>query len=142
VPEPLAARLGPLLGRAHDAHHRMVSEALAALGLAPKAVGALIVLDAEGPLPQQRVAERQGIDRTTMVAVMDQLERLGAVERRRDERDRRAYAVHITRRGRRLLKQATDVIRAAEEEFLAPLAQTEQRRLRAALRKVVESAQR
>ena len=69
MPDALAERLGPLLGRAHDAHRRLSLEALAPLGLGVKSVGALTVLQAEGPLSQRRLAERQGIDRTTMVAV-------------------------------------------------------------------------
>ena len=140
MPDALAERLGPLLGRAHDAHRRLSLEALAPLGLGVKSVGALTVLRAEGPLSQRRLAERQGIDRTTMVAVVDELERLGAVERRKDPADRRANALHITSRGRRLLTRARTAVAGAEEAFLAPLPPAEQQRLRAALRTLVESS--
>jgi len=140
MPDALAERLGPLLGRAHDAHRRLSLEALAPLGLGVKSVGALTVLRAEGPLSQRRLAERQGIDRTTMVAVVDELERLGAVERRKDPGDRRANALHITPQGRTLLTRARKAVAGAEEAFLAPLAPAEQRRLRSALRTLVESS--
>jgi len=140
MPDALAERLGPLLGRAHDAHRRLSLEALAPLGLGVKSVGALTVLQAEGPLSQRRLAERQGIDRTTMVAVVDELERLGAVERRKDPGDRRANALHITPHGRRLLGRARTAVAGAEEAFLAPLPPAERQRLRAALRTLVESA--
>ena len=140
MPDALAERLGPLLGRTHDAHRRLSLEALAPLGLGVKSVGALTVLRAEGPLSQRRLAERQGIDRTTMVAVVDELERLGAVERRKDPADRRANALHITPRGRRLLTRARTAVAGAEEAFLAPLPPAEQQRLRAALRTLVESS--
>jgi DNA-binding MarR family transcriptional regulator len=139
MPDALAERLGPLLGRAHDAHRRLSLEALAPLGLSVKAVGAMTVLEAEGPLSQRRLAERQGIDRTTMVAVVDELERLGAVERRRNPGDRRANALRLTASGRRLLALARTAVAGAEEAFLAPLTESEQRRLRAALRLLVES---
>ena len=140
MPDALAERLGPLLGRAHDAHRRLSLEALAPLGLGVKSVGALTVLQAEGPLSQRRLAERQGIDRTTMVAVLDELERMGAVERRKDPADRRANALHITPRGRQLLTKARTAVAGAEDAFLAPLAPAEQQRLRAALRTLVESS--
>ena len=140
MPDALAERLGPLLGRAHDEHRRLSLEALAPLGLGVKSVGALTVLQAEGPLSQRRLAERQGIDRTTMVAVVDELERLGAVERRKDPADRRANALYITPRGRRLLTRARTAVAGAEEAFLAPLPPAEQQRLRAALRTLVESS--
>jgi DNA-binding MarR family transcriptional regulator len=139
MPDALAERLGPLLGRAHDAHRRLSLQALAPLGLSVKAVGAMTVLEAEGPLSQRRLAERQGIDRTTMVAVVDELERLGAVERRRNPCDRRANALRLTASGRRLLARARTAVARAEEAFLAPLPEPEQRRLRAALRLLVES---
>ena len=139
MPDALAERLGPLLGRAHDAHRRLSLQALAPLGLGVKSVGALTVLDAEGPLSQRRLAERQGIDRTTMVAVVDELERLGAVERRKDPGDRRANALHLTPAGRRLLGEARAAVAGAEEAFLAPLPEAERRRLRRALRSLIEA---
>lgn len=116
------------------------ADALAPLGISPKAYGALAVLDAEGPLSQQRLAARQGIDRTTMVAVADELERLGAVQRRRDPSDRRAYALRVTPDGRRLKERAHAAIVASEERFLAPLPEPERERLRAMLRTLLASA--
>ena len=138
VPPALADLLGPLLGRAHEAHRALAADALAPFGLTPKAFGALAVLDAEGPLSQLELAGRQGIDRTTMVAVIDHLERAGAVERRRDAGDRRRYALHVTPAGRALLARATAAEREAEERFLEPLPVADRDRLKAALRALLE----
>ena len=140
IPAPLTERLGPLLGRAHEAHRRGSAAALAPFGLSPRAFGALAVLGAEGPLSQRRLSERQGIDRTTTVAVVDELERLGAVERRRDAADRRAHALHVTAKGRRLLPRARAAVAEAEAAFLAPLPEADRAQLRAALRTLVEAA--
>jgi DNA-binding MarR family transcriptional regulator len=133
-------RLGPLLGRAHEAHRAQAAAALAPLGLSPKGLGALTVLAADGPLAQLRLAERQGIDRTTMVAVIDELERLGAVERRRDPRDRRRYALDVTARGRELLERGTATVVATEQAFLEPLAASDRERLKAMLRSLIRPA--
>ncbi len=84
----------------------------------------------EGPLSQQRLGERQGIDRTTMVAVVDELESAGFVERRRDPRDRRAYSLQATAAGRQVLERAAEATKGAEDEFLAPLPAAERRRLK------------
>jgi DNA-binding MarR family transcriptional regulator len=138
LPPALADRLGPLLGRAHDAHRVLSQEALAPLGLSPKGFGALAVLATEGAMSQQRLAERQGIDRTTMVAVVDELERVGALRRRRDANDRRAYALEVTPAGRRLVDRARAAVVSAEERFLAPLADAERRDLKDALRRLLE----
>jgi DNA-binding MarR family transcriptional regulator len=140
-PPALADWLGPLLGRAHEAHRAITIEALASLGLSPKGFGALTILATEGPLSQQRLAQRQGIDRTTMVAVVDELERAGAVERRRDAGDRRAYALQLTRKGRRLVTRAAAAAAESERRFLAPLAAEDQLRLKAALRRLLEQRQ-
>lgn len=138
IPLALAERLGPLLGRAHDAHRVLTNEVLDPLGLSPKGFGAMAVLDAEGAMSQQRLAARQGIDRTTMVAVVDELERAGAVRRRRDANDRRAYALVLTPAGQRLLGRARTAVLTAEERFLAPLSDAERRALRDALRRLLE----
>ncbi len=132
----LDGRLGPLLGRAHDAHRRLSVAALEPLELSPKGYGALAIVAADGPLKQQRLAQRQGVDRTTAVAVVDELERLGAVKRQRHATDRRAYALEVTPRGRRLLAAAEQAVAEAEERFLAPLTPGERQTLRAALRRL------
>jgi DNA-binding MarR family transcriptional regulator len=128
-----------LLGRAHLEHRAIAERALAPLGLSGKGFGALILLAQDGPMSQQRLGERQGVDRTTMVAVVDELESAGYVERRRDPRDRRAYSLHATAKGRRVLARAADATQRAEEEFLASLPATDRRRLKRLLRTLVQS---
>lgn len=137
LPAALSERLGYLLGRAHLAHGEVAATALASSGLGPKEFGALAVLASEGPLTQQRLGERQGVDRTTMVAVVDGLERMRLVERRRDPEDRRAYALHPTARGKRALRRATDAAKRAEDQFLAPISADDRRRLKVLLRRLI-----
>jgi DNA-binding MarR family transcriptional regulator len=137
LPAALSDRLGFLLGRAHLAHRCVAERALASLDLGVKEFGALSVLVEEGPLSQQRLGERQGVDRTTMVAVVDQLERGGLVERRRNPDDRRAYSLHATTKGRRVLRQASEATRRAEDEFLAPIPAGERRRLKQILQRLI-----
>ena len=137
LPPALADRIGFLLGRAHLAHLKIAGPRLAELGLSGKGMGALGIVVTEGPLSQQRLSRRQGIDRTTMVAVVDELERTGLVERRRDPADRRAYALHATGKGHRTLTRATEATERAEAQFLAPLSAGEQQELRSLLRRLL-----
>ena len=137
LPAALSDRLGFLLGRAHLAHSSIAQQALAPLALGVKQLGALSVLAEEGPLSQQRLGERQGVDRTTMVAVVDDLEQRGLVERRRNPHDRRAYALHATHEGRRLLGQANEVVKRVEEEFLTPIPARDRRRLKQLLKTLI-----
>jgi DNA-binding MarR family transcriptional regulator len=137
LPSSLTDQLGFLLGRAHLAHRQVAERAFASVRLSGKEVGALAILADEGPLSQQRLGERQGIDRTTMVAVVDGLERKRYVERRRDPGDRRAYALHPTPAGRRALRTAVAAAARAEDEFLASLSAADRQRLKRLLRSLI-----
>jgi DNA-binding MarR family transcriptional regulator len=138
LPSSLTDQLGFLLGRAHLAHRQIAERAFESVRLTGKEVGALAILADEGPLSQQRLGERQGIDRTTMVAVVDGLERKRYVERRRAPGDRRAYALHPTPSGRRALRTALAATERAEDEFLASLSAADRRHLKRLLRTVID----
>jgi DNA-binding MarR family transcriptional regulator len=137
LPRVMSDRLGFLLGRAHMAHREIAAAALAPLELGPRQFGALSVLADEGPLSQQRLGERTGLDRTTMVALVDGLERGGLVERERNPDDRRAYALRATPRGRRVLERAAAAVERAEAEFLARVSAQDARRLKQILRTLI-----
>jgi len=137
LPAALSDRLGYLLGQAHLAHRQIAAERLASLGLGVKEFGALSVLVDEGALSQQRLGERMRVDRTTMVAVVDSLEREGFVERPRDAQDRRAYALRATPRGRRVLARADKAAQQAEAKFLARISAAERRQLKESLRTLI-----
>ena len=52
-------------------------------------------------MTQQQLGRAIGMDPSSMVSTIDELEAKGWVERRRHPTDRRAYALHITERGPR-----------------------------------------
>lgn len=137
TPPALGDRLGYLLGQAHERHRRLAAERLAPLGLAPRAFGALTVLAAEGPLTQQALGSRIGLDRTTMVALVDGLEAAAFVVRQRRPEDRRAYALRVTPQGRRTLARATRAALRAEDDALAALTDTERATLKDLLRRIL-----
>ncbi len=87
--------------------------AVASHGIRSKHASVLVVIDAEGPMSQRALGRRLRIDKSPMVGVLDDLERLGLAERRRSDRDRRVQAVHLTRKGRAVLDR---VLEFAEEE--------------------------
>lgn len=135
-PIALATRLGFLLKHAQLRYHASQDPALAQLDLDGRLLAVLVVLGAEGPALQARLSERLQVDRTTMVALVDRLEHAGLVERHRDPRDRRGQNVRITATGSRTLERALDAVETAEDDFLAPLSDQEQRQFRALLAKL------
>jgi DNA-binding MarR family transcriptional regulator len=86
---------------------------MAAEGIRSKHAAILVVIDAEGPMSQRALGRRLRIDKSPMVGLLDDLERLGLAERRRSDSDRRVQAIHLTARGRAVLQRVT---RLADEE--------------------------
>src|SRR2546421_9364189 len=108
-PEPLASAVGFLLSwNGRRTAHRFAA-GLEPLGLRPPHFGVLTLIDAQPGSTQQELGDRSMIDPSSMVAIVDELERLGLAERRVDPADRRKHAVHLTRKGTRTLERARAV---------------------------------
>jgi DNA-binding MarR family transcriptional regulator len=140
IPESLADQVGYLLSKAHLRVHVSANEALAPLGLTVKHYGLLTLLVHEGPVSQGRLGEVMRIDRTTMVALIDDLERAGHVDRTRNPEDRRAYALSATVAGKRIQRSAATLMERIQDEALSPLSPGERRELQRMLRAIVEGA--
>jgi DNA-binding MarR family transcriptional regulator len=131
-------RLGYLLKHVQLRLAELSAEALAPHGLTGRELAVLTVLAVERPLSQQEAATALGIDRTTMVAFVDQLASKGLVERRPDGADRRRNLVELTPAGKRTHERAVAVYAEAERRFLAPLSPTAAARFRADLRRLLD----
>jgi DNA-binding MarR family transcriptional regulator len=133
----VSARLGYLLKHAQLRMNDLSSRALAPLGVNGRELAVLLVLAGHEPASQQQAAHRLGVDRTTMVALLDTLEEKGLVSRHPHPEDRRRNVVELTAVGRDVLERGTRASDEAEREFLAPLDPQTARQLRAALRALV-----
>lgn len=131
-----AARLGYLLQHARTTYLRLASDALAPLGVTHSEWAAIIRFGDETTRSQAEVAQLLGVDRTSMVALIDQLERKGLVARRPDDADRRKNIVELTDAGRDLEQRAWVLVEDCERRLLAPLADRGAE-LRAALQTVI-----
>ena len=136
IPPELARWTGTLLSRAAQGLRERFESRVAALGLRSKHYGALILLQ-NGPLTQTEIGRSLWVDRTTMVALIDDLTQLGLVERARHPEDRRAHAVTLTAPGFEALQVATEAVEATEAECFAPLSPAEREQLRALLQKIL-----
>jgi DNA-binding MarR family transcriptional regulator len=135
-PEPLASAVGFLLSWNGQRMAHMFARALEPLGLRPPQFGLMTMVDAQPGRTQQELVSSSMIDASSMVAILDELEELGFVERRRNQEDRRKHAVHLTRRGSSTLDRARRVALGIADEALAPLDATEREELRLLLRKL------
>jgi DNA-binding MarR family transcriptional regulator len=133
----LTSRLGYLLKHARLKLGELTAAALAPYGLDGRELAVLLVLAGCEPASQQQAARRLGIDRTTMVALLDALEDKGLVTRHPSAEDRRKNVVELTDVGRGTVREAAESVGQAEREFLAPLSATEAAHFKKTLSKLL-----
>ncbi|SER26847.1 MarR family winged helix-turn-helix transcriptional regulator [Microlunatus flavus] len=138
----LVGRLTYLLKRALLELEDLHAEHLAPAGLGARELAVLLLLGGHEPESQQQAAARLGVDRTSMVGLLDGLEAKGFVARRPDPVDRRRNVVELTPAGQVALREATRASDDAERALLADLDDAEAAQLRALLRRVGHGARR
>ena len=123
-PEALASNICWLLSRANWLQKAEIEAALMTTGLTTRQHQVLTAaLDSEHT--QTQLANILGLDKTTMMVTLDELEREGLAERRPLPSDRRARLVAVTAQGRKLLRRADRAFVEANERVLSRLPETE-----------------
>jgi len=133
LPPSLSIWTGYLLGRAYQQCRDYFDALVTPLGIRGRHFSVLAVVDEGKPLSQIEISERLGIDRNTMVGLLDDLEAGLFVTRTRDPQDRRAYLIALTPAGRDVLAQGTQMAHRTNEEVLSPLSPAERAQLHALL---------
>lgn len=111
----------------------LFNQVFAAFGLRRTTFSALtLVVDNPG-LRQSDLADALAIERPNVVQIVDELERLGLVQRCTAEDDRRAYALHATAEGRRLQNRAMQAARDCDTVLVRGLSQDQLEALHSAL---------
>jgi DNA-binding MarR family transcriptional regulator len=131
-----ADSVGFLLSKVGFDAARRFRARLAPLGLEPRQFALLRYVAAAEGQSQQALGAALEIPASRMVALIDDLEERGLVERRRNPADRRARALHLTSAGRRLLGKAIEVAIAHERELLSGLSKEERGQLAELLRRL------
>lgn len=127
-----------LLSQAAMRAGRLVSEGLAAAGAHRYHYSLLSALEEFGPASQAALSRRCGIDRSDIVATVNDLAGGGLVERTPDPADRRRNVITITPAGTRHLRRLDRLVGSVQDELLAPLAAGERDELRRLLTRVLE----
>lgn len=134
---PLPGLLGYQLRLAQLAVFRDFERSAGGLGVSPGRFGLLALVEANPGVSQSRLAHAVGLDRSTMVAVLDQLEDRGLIERRAGP-DRRTNGLWLTREGKRLVAQLKRRITEHEARIAARLSAKERAALLGLLRRLTE----
>ena len=114
----------------------LFAERVVSLDLTPPQVGFLRLVGSEPGSSQQAIAGRLGMAPNRLVHLVDEMEERGLIERRRDPRDRRNHALHLSAEGRRLIGRLSGVAAAHEEAVCAGLTPQQRQQLGALLERV------
>jgi DNA-binding MarR family transcriptional regulator len=131
---------GQLFFRLWRASHERTATALQSIDMTPALFGVLNFLGAREGAIQQEIGAAMGIDPSTMVSLIDQLEKEGLAKRRPHPSDRRAREVSVTPKGRRLLERSRKMALEAQDEVLRGLTVAERRQLLKLLRRALSEA--
>ena len=137
--EKILGRVGFLLNKGAQRVREVYEEILRPMGLTGRHAGILLILEEKGSITQQEIGKCAHIDRTTMVDMVDDLERLGLVERKEHPTDRRSHSIYLTQKCREALPSIEKLCQVAESQFLSCLSAKEQKDLIQILRKLVLS---
>jgi DNA-binding MarR family transcriptional regulator len=117
---------------------RRFAQRLAAIDLHPPLFRVLNMVDAAEGQSQQAIGEAIQAPASRMVAIVDELEQRGLVERRPHPGDRRIRALYLTREGRRTLSRGRGIAMEHEAELVRGLSADDRRRLVSQLQTIVE----
>jgi DNA-binding MarR family transcriptional regulator len=138
LPQRLRTLPSRLTNHAALIANRIVDQALAQAGVRRYHYALLAALEEFGPASQAALGRRTGIDRSDMVATVNDLAERQLVERAPDPEDRRRNIITITAAGRRQLTHLDQLLAAAQDEFLAPLPAADRRNLIDLLTRLVD----
>jgi len=135
-PEALNSIVGVHLRLANVAFYQSFIAATAPLDVSQRATAVLILLGANPGASQIVLAEFLGVNRASMMELVNRLEVRGLLERRETKRDKRLKALHLTRKGRSMLTELKRRISRDEHQILKRFSIAEQRQLVALLSRI------
>ncbi|MBO3735708.1 MarR family winged helix-turn-helix transcriptional regulator [Glycomyces niveus] len=138
----LGVQIGGQMYLAHRYARAATNRALQEHGVELRHLGVLGQIAEAGPMSQRELIDRLQVDKSSMVHIVDELERQGLAERHRNERDRRSYTVHITTAGEERLKEAQASTAKVMTRLLKPLSAADRRQLQDLLARFIDNAAR
>ncbi|MBH8608969.1 MarR family transcriptional regulator [Thermoactinomyces sp. CICC 10521] len=125
LPDLLTNSLGFNFGRFAAIGRKLFHQKLLPLGVDDTQLSVLAILNEKGPLVQARLSDYLGIDKATMVSLVNALKSKGLVSKKPHPSDRRAHHVYITDRGQETLWQAWEISQEFTDELFSVLSSEE-----------------
>ncbi len=132
----LTGLLGRQLRITNNAVFRHVEQRLHELGITPQQFALLVLVERNPGSRQSLIAKARGLDKSTLVPMIDRLEREDLLERRPMAGDRRMKTIWLTDKGKELLQQASPAVAATDESLGSNLTVEERTELVRLLKKL------
>jgi DNA-binding MarR family transcriptional regulator len=113
-------------------------ERLATIGLTPPEAGIFRLLAVSQGISQQDLSARLGVHPSRLVAILDELESRGLVERKPNAGDRRQYALHLTVKGKDTFARIGQIARQHQNALCLSLTEGEREKLAELLQKIAD----
>ncbi len=128
--------LGYHLRRSQVSVFQDFARAMDGMALTPGQFGVLALIQANPGLSQSALGQAMGVDRSTVVAVIDKLEGRGLVQRTAAANDRRSNALRLSAEGLKRFAAALKRIYSHEKQITKRLSAAERTQLLSLLRRV------
>jgi len=119
-----------VLTRAQQSVHQLFKAEVAPFGVTPGQYAVLKCLWDENGQTAKQIADRLGLDASTVTGILDRMEQKGLIEKRVDPKDRRALKVLLTPKGEGLKDPLNEAIDSANRKALQGLSEEESETLR------------
>ncbi|MBB2948408.1 DNA-binding MarR family transcriptional regulator [Actinoplanes lutulentus] len=137
IPARLSAKPTWLITQLSVHAHRLATEAFAEAGAHGYHYRILTALDEFGVASQADLGRRCNMDRSDVVAAINEMAAQGYVERTPDPADRRRNLVSLTETGQQQQQRLEQSLQRAQDELLAPLTAAERKTLTHLLHEVL-----
>ncbi|MEP6666669.1 MAG: MarR family transcriptional regulator [Nocardioidaceae bacterium] len=135
---PLAQLTGFLLRRAYVKSAACARACISDDDTPIREVAILSILAGHGSLSQRSLADLTHVNQTTIVKLVDSLERKGWARRERNRDDRRSYALRLTKAGERALAEFEHDLDRGEQALTGSLTDRQRSRLQKRLRELLD----
>ena len=137
-PSRLTSKTTWLISQTSMHANRLLTDALARVDARGYHYRLLAALEEFGPASQTTLGRRTEMDRSDVVAALNELAERGLVKRAADPNDNRRNVVTITSAGRAQLERLDEALSRVQDKLLEPLSRQERRVLMNLLARVLE----
>lgn len=125
----LSGLLGYAVRRAQMRVFQDFAAAMEAVALTPGQLGALLMIEANRGLSQSQLGAALGIDRSSVVPLLDRLQAMALIHRTAHASDRRTHALELSEAGAALIMRLLPMLEAHEHRIAGKLSPAERRTL-------------